>query len=187
MKKLLFLTLFTSLFIGCADDEQDENLFNFKTAGTITVPNQYGSSVEISNTVIHEEVWPIPVDFIYALTKPMEEIVNSVIFAFSVVDPNTTPCIKYYESSSYYGSVFHVDDFLQYKSLQTPYTGTTLIALVDRNKANKVIAKIKELQNILIYVQPPSMVDYAALVNICYEIIELTKNDTYIYKLYVEN
>lgn len=185
MKKLLILSsmLLMILFAGCADESSS----NIKLAGTIIVPNQLGSIVEITNTVKQEEVWPIPVDFAYVLMQPVDNVLNSVVFAFSVADPNTVSGIEFNETSNYTGMVYKLGYDLNSASLETPYMGYTRIALVDYAKANEVIAKVFELYEFLLNIQTPALDDYVSLKMLCSEIIEMTKDDTYIYKLYVEN
>ena len=81
MKKFLILTSFLlmALLTGCADSGSDNGGASAATSGTITVSDQLGSNIEITNSVKQEEVWPLPLDIFYVYSQPIQNAANSVI------------------------------------------------------------------------------------------------------------
>ena len=187
MKKLLILTSFLlmALLAGCADGGSSDNGgASVEISGTITVPDQLGSNTETTDRVKQEEVWPLPLDIFYVYSQPIQNAANSVILNFEVGDPDIEPGILYNGKGTFTASVFKFDLSGSNALLQTPYTGTTRIAFLNKTQANELKPKLTELETI--FNQEDGLYDYAAVQTICNEIIEMTKNDTYTYTLYVE-
>lgn len=195
MKKLLILisVLLMALLSGCADDSNSSSNGNgggsIETEGTIVVPDQLGSYIEITNNVKHDEVWPVPMDVVYTFVKPIQEVPNSVILGYNVPEANG---LIYNETGTYMGNVVKMGPIGQASNiadwspfLQTPYTGTTRIAFLNKAQWDELSPKMDEMQKIFNNMGTSSF-DYPALLKVCNEIIEMTKNDTYIYTLYVE-
>ena len=192
MKKLLILTsvLLMALLSGCADDNSSGRSVN--TEGTIVVPDHLGSYIEITNNVKQEEVWPMPMDFVYTFSKPIQEVPNSVILYLNVGAPEIEAGLQYNAKGTYMGYVSNMGSIGPASSaaesspfLQTPYTGTTRIAFLNKTQVSELTPKMAEVQKILENMTTSSF-DYPALQKVCNEIIEMTKNDTFIYTLYVE-
>lgn len=193
MKKILIicLMLIMAVITGCADDSGNGG-GSVDTKGTIVVPNQLGSYIEITNNVKQEEVWPMAMDFVYTFSKPIQEVPNSVILYFNVGAPEAEPGLQYNAKGTYMGNVVKMGPIGLASSiadsspfLQTPYTGTTRIAFLNKTQVNELTPKMAEVQKILENMTTSSF-DYPALQTVCNEIIEMTKNDTFIYTLYVE-
>lgn len=186
MKKLLILTSFLlmALLAGCADSSSDNGGASVEISGTITVPDQLGSNIEITNSVKQEEVWPLPLDIFYVYSQPIQNAANSVILNFEVGDPDIEPGILYNGKGTFTASVFKFDLSGSNALIQTPYTGTTRIAFLNKTQADELKSKLTELETI--FNQEDGLYDYTAVQTICNEIIEMTKNDTFIYTLYVE-
>lgn len=198
MKKLLILisVLLMALLSGCADDSNSSSNGNgggsIETEGTIVVPDQLGSYIEITNNVKQEEVWPVAMDFVYTFSKPIQEVPNSVILYLNVGAPEEEPGLQYNAKGTYMGYVAKMGSIGPASSvaerspfLQAPYTGTTRIAFLNKTQVNELTPKMAEIQKILENMTTSSF-DYPALQKVCNEIIEMTKNDTFIYTLYVE-
>ena len=199
MKKHLILisVLLTTLLSGCAEDSSSGNGSgngggSVDTKGTIVVPDQLGSYIEITNNVKQEEVWPVAMDFVYTFSKPIQEVPNSVILYLNVGAPEAEPGLQYNAKGTYMGYVAKMGSIGPASSaaerspfLQAPYTGTTRIAFLNKTQVNELTPKMAEMQKILENMTTSSF-DYPALQTICNEIIEMTKNDTFIYTLYVE-
>lgn len=198
MKKLLILmsVLLMALLSGCADDSNSSSNGNgggsIETEGTIVVPDQLGSYIEITNNVKHDEVWPVPMDVVYTFVKPIQEVPNSVILYLNVGAPEAESGLQYNAKGTYMGYVAKMGSIGPASSvaerspfLQAPYTGTTRIAFLNKTQVNELTPKMAEMQKILENMTTSSF-DYPALQKVCNEIIEMTKNDTFIYTLYVE-
>ena len=193
MKKLLILisVLLMALLSGCADDSGNGG-GSVDTKGTIVVPNQLGSNIEITNNVKQEEVWPMPMDIVYTFIKPIQEVPNSVILGFNVGAPEEEPGLQYNAKGTYMGNIVQMGPIGPASSaaerspfLQTPYTGITRIAFLNKTQVNELTPKIAEMQKIFNNMGTSSF-DYPALQTVCNAIVEMTKNDTFIYTLYVE-